>query len=226
MLRSGESDSDRPSRYPHQMPEQSHATEHSATCLQVVACPLVPADGGRYAARASMNLSIQEFSKYDLSVLYGLVADVYTTSEGMSETLEDRYPTLASFAIETEAFLSVAGAIALVAEIDRQPKAYITIKPKAQSRLKHTAELNMGVHSSARGNGIGKRLVGEALRRAEESDLLEIVYLFVRADNQPGVRLYEKAGFERLTVLSCDTKIGNDYYDAVLMRKFVKESVA
>lgn len=136
-----------------------------------------------------MSLIIQEFSQCEVSSLFGLVSNVYATSETMSETLEDRFPTLESFAKETEAFLSVAGTIALVVEIDRQPKAYITIKRRTQARLMHTAELSMGVHSSARGQGLGKLLVKESLRRAEESDLLEIVYLFVRADNQPGVRL-------------------------------------
>lgn len=173
-----------------------------------------------------MHLTFKEFSEYDLSVLYRLVANVYATSEGMSDVFEERYPTLESFAVETEKLLSLAGAIALVAEIDERPKAYIVIKPKEPARLKHTAELNMGVHSSARGNGIGKLLVGEALRQAEQSDSIEIVYLHVRADNEPGIRLYERAGFERLAVLDCDTKIGNDYYDAVLMRRFVKEIFA
>ena len=52
----------------------------------------------------------------------------------------------------------------------------------------------------------------EAVRRAQESQGLEILYLMVRADNVPAVSLYEKRGFETQAVLDYDTKIGNQYY--------------
>jgi len=43
----------------------------------------------------------------------------------------------------------------------------------------------------------------------------------VRLDNAPAVCLYKKMGFEELAVLSRDTKIGDAYFDGLLMRKFV-----
>jgi len=42
----------------------------------------------------------------------------------------------------------------------------------------------------------------------------------VRADNFATVKLYQQKGFETLAKLEKDTKIGNQYFDGILMRKF------
>jgi len=166
--------------------------------------------------------SIDEFGTFAVADLYELVSDVYTTCEGMSETLGDKYPTLESFERDVAELSERPGAMGLIASVDGRPLGYLTIKPKREAKLRHTAELNMGVRHEARGRGLGKLLLTEALRRARESPELEIVYLMVRADNIAAVSLYEKLGFERLAVLDYDTKSGDSYYDGLLMRKFVK----
>ncbi|HDS44522.1 MAG TPA: N-acetyltransferase [Methanomicrobia archaeon] len=60
-----------------------------------------------------------------------------------------------------------------------------------------------------------------ALERASASAELEILYLMVRADNEPAIRLYKKMGFEVVAILSRDTRIGDAYFDGLLMRTFV-----
>jgi len=42
----------------------------------------------------------------------------------------------------------------------------------------------------------------------------------VRADNFAAVKLYQQKGFETLATLEKDTKIGTQYFDGILMRKF------
>ena len=73
-----------------------------------------------------MHLTFQNFSQYDVSVLYKLMTDVYATAQGMSDVLEERFPTLESFATETEKLLSLAGSIALIAEFDRQAEGIVS----------------------------------------------------------------------------------------------------
>ena len=170
-----------------------------------------------------MTFTIREFSDFDVGNIYDLVSDVYATSEGMSEALEDKYPMLESFQQDVADLLSRPGAIALVAEREGTLLGYLTVKPRNQAKLRHTSELNMGVHHLARGQGVGKALLVEALRQAEESAELEIIYLMVRADNTSAVRLYETMGFEKMAILDHDTKIGDSYYDGLLMRRFVKD---
>ena len=45
----------------------------------------------------------------------------------------------------------------------------------------------------------------------------------VRADNFPAIKLYQQKGFETLAALEKDTKIGSQYFDGILMRKFASK---
>jgi len=169
-----------------------------------------------------MQYSILEFRNLENAKLYALVSDVYTTSDGMSERLEEKFPTLESFEQYIDELSSRPGAVALAAGMGGELCGYLTIMPRYQAKLRHTSELNMGVHHSARGKGIGKLLLNEALRSATESGILEIIYLMVRADNDSAIRLYKNTGFEHVATLQHDTKTHEGYYDGLLMRKFVR----
>jgi ribosomal protein S18 acetylase RimI-like enzyme len=170
-----------------------------------------------------MNHSVGEFRDFDIAEIYSLVSDVYTTSEGMSESLEEKFPTLESFAQYVKVLAARPGNLALVAEAGGELHGYLTVMPRYQAKLRHTSELNMGVHHGARGHGIGKLLLEEALKRVRASGILEIIYLMVRADNTSAIKLYENRGFNHLAILKNDTKTPKGYYDGWLMRKFVNE---
>ena len=164
---------------------------------------------------------IKDFCSYTNSDLFSLLKGIYSSSKGMSETLEDKYPNLKSFENDSVVLQNLPGAVALVVEIAKKPVAYLTIRPRRQSRLSHTADLNMGVLDVARNQGIGSLLLQAGIERASALSEIEIVYLMVRSDNTPAVLLYERMGFETMTTLSRDTKIGTSYFDGVLMRRFV-----
>jgi ribosomal protein S18 acetylase RimI-like enzyme len=159
-----------------------------------------------------------------VDALFALVRDVYTTSSQMSETFEDRFPAAAALVAEVAAAAGRPGGFFLVAEEDHCPRGYLVVEPRRQARLRHTADLQMGVHSEARGQGIGAKLIETALARAASAGIVEIVYLMVRADNLPALGLYARMGFERVATLQYDTKIEGKHFDGVLMRRFVARS--
>jgi ribosomal protein S18 acetylase RimI-like enzyme len=159
-----------------------------------------------------------------MEALYALFRDVYTTSSQMSELFDEKFSGPAAL-VDTVARVSGRpGGLVLVAEEDRRPQGYLTLEPRRQARLRHTADLQMGVHSDARGRGIGATLIETALAHAARGEVVEIVYLMVRADNVPAIGLYARMGFDRVAALQRDTKIDGNYYDGVLMRRFVPRS--
>jgi ribosomal protein S18 acetylase RimI-like enzyme len=160
-----------------------------------------------------------------IDALFGLVRDVYTSTEQMSETLAERFPAPAALEAEIGAVTRRPGALFLVAEADFRPQGYLVLRPRPQARLAHTADLQMGVHSAARGQGIGHRLLAAALARSAASGIVEIVYLMVRADNRSALALYESAGFDRVATLDRDTRVDGRYFDGVLMRRWVRPPV-
>ncbi|MCL1981274.1 MAG: GNAT family N-acetyltransferase [Proteobacteria bacterium] len=167
-----------------------------------------------------MAIEIKPFSAYPSADLYALFQDVYATSDGMSETFADKYPTLLDFEDDITSLQTLPGAIALAARDHSRLVAYLMIRPRRAMKLKHTAELTMGVAMSARGLGIGGAILRAGLERASAAGEIEIVYLLVRADNIPALCLYGKNGFQPLATLNRDTKIDGCYFDGILMRRF------
>ena len=63
-------------------------------------------------------------------------------------------------------------------------------------RRRHAAELGMAVRDDCQGKGVGTALLKAALDLADNWLNLSRVELSVFTDNEPGVRLYKKFGFD------------------------------
>ncbi len=163
---------------------------------------------------------IAAHSTVEESGFYELIREVYKTSAFMSEDFDEKFPSFSIFQIFCRQVDQTPGGFLLVAIHDENPAGYLSLEPKRAFRLKHTAWLNMGVLEKHRGKGIGKMLVDASFEKIKTEKTIEILYLMVRADNFPAVNLYQQKGFETVATLEKDTKIGSQYFDGILMRKF------
>jgi putative acetyltransferase len=163
------------------------------------------------------NLNPKELSK---TKAFSLLLDIYSSGL-MSETFNEKFASPVVAFEYLAGIVAMPGGIVLLAEAGGEYIGYISVKPRKQSRLKHTADLTMGVSSGYQGKGIGRELLNRALHIIACEKIIEIVYLMVRTDNLPALRLYENSGFRQLAILERDTKIDGKYYDGILMRRFV-----
>jgi ribosomal protein S18 acetylase RimI-like enzyme len=154
---------------------------------------------------------------------FALIESVYAESDAFAGNFTEEYPSLAAFSAYLSEIRARPGSLFLIARAAGQPTGFLFITPRTPAKLRHTADLSMGVRRAARGRRVGSRLLGEALARLGTQGDIEIVYLMVRADNAAGMRLYQSYGFEPLATLARDTKIGNDYYDGVLMKRAIQQ---
>lgn len=154
---------------------------------------------------------------------YELIGAVYRESDAFVADFAEMYPTSAVLAAELDDLRRRPGSLCLVARRDDDAVGFLLIEPRRARRLRHTADLRMGVRAAERGHGVGGALLEAALRRLRSDAVIEIVYLMVRADNVAARGLYAGHGFETLATLSRDTKVGDLYFDGVLMRAFVVE---
>ncbi|MDR3412772.1 MAG: GNAT family N-acetyltransferase [Formivibrio sp.] len=153
--------------------------------------------------------------------LFELIRDVYTTSDHMSESFSEKYHDVSVLTAEVADITNRPGAVFLVAEAEKKPLGYLIVKPRHQTKLRHTADLHMGIHSCARGQGLGGTLIEKALTQLELAGGVEIVYLMVRADNLSAIALYSRMGFDSIATLKKDTKVNGVYFDGILMRRFI-----
>lgn len=82
----------------------------------------------------------------------------------------------------------------------------------------HVATLGMSVRADARGQGIGKALLEDALAWVEDAGFTRLE-LQVYARNQPAISLYEKAGFVQEGRRRAFIKEGETFLDDLVMAR-------
>ncbi len=167
------------------------------------------------------DITIRQFHDFNPGELYAIVRHVYLSSGFMSDDFDRKFPGVRQFDFHYNAMLNQPGSFLLVAMLDNRPVGYLVIEARTETRLSHTAFLNMGIVENLRRKGIGRQLTEATLQRAKTEGIIEIIYLMVRADHFGAIKLYESTGFDRLATLARDTKFDGEYYDGLLMRRFV-----
>lgn len=90
----------------------------------------------------------------------------------------------------------------------------VTLVKESRVKIRHRASIfAMYVAPGARGGGVGRRLMEEALRIAKDLEAVEQVYLSVSAHNDPAKKLYASLGFVIYGTDVRALKIGDAYFD-------------
>lgn len=84
----------------------------------------------------------------------------------------------------------------LVADVDGRAVGHVTFMLSSKPRERHSAQLAIAVHPEIHGQGIGRRLMEEAISQADNWLNLIRLELEVQPDNTIARSLYEKLGFE------------------------------
>ena len=85
-------------------------------------------------------------------------------------------------------------------------------------KLKHKGIIwGMYTAPEVRGEGIGRMLLAEVIRRSLNLDGLEQIILTVTSGNKPAMKIYENIGFRSYGIEKQALKIGSEYFDDVFM---------
>lgn len=95
---------------------------------------------------------------------------------------------------------------------------------ETRPKTRHRGEIvQMFVHPSVQGNGIGDRILRTAVETAFALDGIESVELSLVADNHPAQKLYERVGFRTYGVRKAYFKAGEKYWDQRFMQLFLQD---
>jgi len=106
----------------------------------------------------------------------------------------------------------------LVAVSDRQVVGWCNIPPMAREVMAHVGDLFMGLKPEWRGQGLGERMLREALAAADAFGYRRIE-LGVFASNANAVALYRKAGFIEEGVKRRAVLIDGVFHDEIIMAR-------
>lgn len=94
---------------------------------------------------------------------------------------------------------------------------------ESRTKTRHIALIfGAFVKKEHRGKGIGKLLLEAVLKKIQERSEIIKVRLTVSALQEDAIRLYKKYGFKKVGVLKKEIKIEKQYYDKILMAKFIQ----
>ncbi len=104
----------------------------------------------------------------------------------------------------------VEGEIVSVASFSSAPR----------KRIAHHGDLAISVKKEFWGLGIGYAMIEKVKEFAKANGITKIIHLGVRSDNENAIKLYKKCGFEEIGVFRDYFKIGDEYFDEILMNYY------
>ena len=149
----------------------------------------------------------------DLSGIIGAIRQVAAektdiVAESVAEALDQEGALLRHNEQESRVFF--------VASVDDEVVGWAHLYVPEFEKLRHTAELTVGVLEDYRGHGIGSHLVQRSLQWAR-SNGLEKVYQSLPATNQDAVNFLEEQDWETEAIRQKHYKIGDDYVAEQMM---------
>jgi len=154
------------------------------------------------------------------SKVWEMMVEIYDSTPFMCvEDAREEYPSPASVEEAGLAGLRTGQlSLFLIAMVGNECAGFVKISQRKPSKLRHGAELSMGVHPKFQGRGVGKALMVAARHVFESEQGIKLVYLMVREENISAIRLYQTFGFEKMVTLDRDTFYDGAYFNGIMMR--------
>ncbi|MGR5388030.1 N-acetyltransferase family protein [Vibrio crassostreae] len=110
-----------------------------------------------------------------------------------------------------------------VNETTNQLLGFQNVEPFASytKAFDHVGIIGTYVDANSRGQGVAKQLFDYTFKAAEEAKGYEKLFAYVRADNELALAVYLKQGFDIVGTAKKHGKIGDQYFDEILIEKFL-----
>lgn len=166
-----------------------------------------------------MSLTIREVAVEDaqgiIDVLNPIIIEARYTILDQTFTVNEEKAFIESF--PKRGVFSVA-----VNETTNQLLGFQNVEPFATytKAFDHVGIIGTYVDANSRGQGVAKQLFGYTFKSAKAKGY-EKLFAYVRADNERALAVYLKQGFEIVGTAKKHGKIGDQYFDEILIEKFL-----
>ena len=166
-----------------------------------------------------MSLTIREVAVEDaqgiIDVLNPIIIEARYTILDQIFTVDEEKGFIESF--PKRGVFSVA-----VNETTNQLLGFQNVEPFATytKAFDHVGIIGTYVDANSRGQGVAKQLFDYTFKAAKAKSY-EKLFAYVRADNERALAVYLKQGFEIVGTAKKHGKIGDQYFDEILIEKFL-----
>ena len=166
-----------------------------------------------------MSLTIREVAIEDaqgiIDVLNPIIIEARYTILDQTFTVDEEKAFIESF--PERGVFSVA-----VNETTKQLLGFQNVEPFATytKAFDHVGIIGTYVDANSRGQGVAKQLFDYTFKAAKAKGY-EKLFAYVRADNERALAVYLKQGFEIVGTAKKHGKIGDQYFDEILIEKFL-----
>ncbi|HSQ90298.1 GNAT family protein [Romboutsia sp.] len=96
-----------------------------------------------------------------------------------------------------------------------------SISSMQKERMKHNGTLGISFRKKYWGIGLGNEVMSCLIEWAKSNGITKKISLLVREDNERGIKLYEKFGFEREGLLKKDICVHGVYHNTITMGLYI-----
>ncbi|MGL6105853.1 GNAT family N-acetyltransferase [Romboutsia sp.] len=109
----------------------------------------------------------------------------------------------------------------VLAIINDEIAGIASITSLQKERIKHNGTLGISFRKKYWGIGLGNEVMSYLIEWAKSNGITKKISLLVREDNERGIKLYEKFGFEREGLLKKDNCVNGIYYNTITMGLYI-----
>ncbi len=162
-----------------------------------------------------ISFTIRQAREEDLTGLVGAIRQAigggeYVRAETVADVIDNEGVLLRHNEIESRIFF--------VATVNDEVVGWVHLKHMDLDKLRHTAQLTVGVLENYRGHGIGSHLLERGLTWAAQQDF-EKIENALPATNEEAIEFLKSRGFEIDAVREDHYKLNGTYVDEVMMMK-------
>lgn len=96
-----------------------------------------------------------------------------------------------------------------------------SISSMQKQRMKHNGTLGISFRKKYWGMGLGNEVMNYLIEWSKSNGITKKISLLVREDNERGIKLYKKFGFEREGLLKKDICVHGVYYNTITMALYI-----
>jgi ribosomal protein S18 acetylase RimI-like enzyme len=166
-----------------------------------------------------ISFTIRQAREEDLTGLVGAIRQAigggeYVRAETVADVIDNEGVILRHNEIESRIFF--------VACVEGEVVGWVHLKHIELEKLRHTAQLTLGVLSEYRGNGIGSHLLERGLTWAQQQGF-EKIENALPATNEMAIEFLKSRDFEVDAVRQDHYKLNGKYVDEVMMKKQLEQ---